>query len=100
MISLKKYQPEINKVCGRYPVKRLALFGSVLTERFSRDSDIDVLVMFEKKEGLDHFDVYFSLKEELEKVFGRSVDLVVEKKFQNPYFKRSLEKTRKTIYER
>ena len=71
-----------------------------LQKEFSDESDIDVIVLFDRKEDIALFDVYFSLKEELEKVFGRNVDLVVEKKFSNPYFKKSLEKTREIIYER
>lgn len=40
--------------CGRHHIRRLALFGSVLTEQFRPDSDIDVLVEFEpgKEPGL------------------------------------------------
>jgi predicted nucleotidyltransferase len=82
------------------PVKRLGIFGSSLTGSFSDSSDIDVLVVFDKESGIDSFDVYFDLKEKLEGVFNRSVDLVVEKKFRNPYFQSVVDRTRRVVYER
>ena len=41
---------EIAKVCQRNGIRKLALFGSVLTDRFSESSDIDVLVEFQPRE--------------------------------------------------
>lgn len=60
--------------CRRHHIKKLALFGSVLRDDFTEDSDIDVLVEFEegKTPGL----AFFSLPEELESMFGRKVDLL------------------------
>ena len=63
-------------------------------------SDVDVLVVFDSNENIDLFDIYFELKEQLEKVFGRQVDLVVDKPFRNSVFRESVEKTRTVIYER
>jgi hypothetical protein len=82
------------------PVKRLGLFGSVLTEDFRPDSDVDILVVFEKDEKIDFFEKYFELKENLSKIFNRNIDLVVDKPFKNPVFREAVEKTRKIIYER
>jgi len=81
-------------------VKRLGLFGSVLTRNFGPDSDVDVLVVFDMDDGSDLFNKYFELKERLEKVFGRDVDLIVDKPSKNPVFKDSVEKTRTVLYER
>ena len=82
------------------PIKRLGLFGSAIREDFSKDSDIDVLVVFDSDDKIDLFDKYFDLKEQLEEIFERNVDLVVDKKFKNPYLRESIEKTRTVIYER
>ena len=82
------------------PVKRLGLFGSAVTSNFLPESDVDVLVVFDSDESIDFFDKYFELKEQLEKVFKRQVDLVVDKQFKNPVFRDSVEKTRTVIYER
>lgn len=100
MYNMKKYQHKIRKICEAFPIKRLELFGSVLNENYSSESDIDVLVLFDKKKEIDLFENYFELKEKLEEIFNRRVDLVIDKNFRNPYFQKSVEKTREIIYER
>jgi uncharacterized protein len=100
MLDFGRLRPDIERICRSLPVKRLGLFGSVLTERHSTNSDIDVLVVFDPDQDIDLFDTYFELKEQLENVFKRDVDLVVDKPFRNPIFQQSVEKTRTVIYER
>jgi len=100
MINLSKVKPEIERVCRVLPVKRLGVFGSALSEDFGPESDVDVLVAFDTAGNVDLFDAYFELKERLEGVFGRKVDLTVDKPFKSPVFKESVEKTRTVIYER
>jgi predicted nucleotidyltransferase len=64
---------QIAEFCRRNRIKRLALFGSVLREDFTPQSDIDVLVEFEPdaRIGLR----FFRLEQELSEMFGRKVDL-------------------------
>jgi len=100
MIDLAKFKREIENICRKLPVKRLGVFGSALTQKFSQNSDIDILVVFDSDEDIDFFSNYFDLKEQLEKIFNREVDLVVDKPFINPIFRESVEKTRTVIYER
>ena len=100
MIDIERIKPEIEQICRILPVKRLGLFGSAVTPDFLPDSDVDVLVVFDSDENIDFFDKYFELKERLEKVFKRQVDLVVDKQFRNPVFRDTVEKTRAVIYER
>lgn len=100
MMNIEQIQPEIERVCKCLPVKRLGLFGSVLGDNFDKDSDVDVLVIFDADENVDLFDKYFELKEQLEEIFERKVDLVVDRKFKNPVFRETVEKTRTIIYER
>ncbi len=59
--------------CRENHIRRLAVFGSVLRDDFSPASDIDVLVEFEPGHvpGLD----FFSMEEQLGRIFGRKVDL-------------------------
>lgn len=71
-----------------------------MTRSFSPGSDVDMLVVFDSDEDIDLFDKYFELKEQLEKIFGRDVDLVVDKPFRNPVFREAVEKTRTIVYER
>ena len=82
------------------PVKRLGLFGSALRGDFSQGSDVDVLVIFDSGENIDLFDKYFELKEQLQEVFKRQVDLVVDKQFKNPVLRETINRTRTIIYER
>jgi len=100
MIDIEKIKPKVEQVCRSLPVRRLGLFGSALSQNFSRSSDVDVLVVFDSGENIDLFDKYFELKEQLEKLFEREVDLVVDKKFKNPILRESIDRTRTVIYER
>ena len=100
MIDIENIKPEIIRVCRNMPVKRLGLFGSALSQNFSPKSDIDVLVIFDSGENIDLFDKYFELKEQLEKIFKRDVDLVIDKQFKNPILRESIDRTRMVIYER
>ena len=100
MLDIEKFKPEIERICRNLPVKRLGLFGSALNRNFSQDSDVDVLVIFDSDENIDLFDKYFELKEQLEQVFEREVDLVIDKKFRNPVLRKSIDRTRTVIYER
>ena len=100
MLDIENIKPDIIRVCRDMPVKRLGLFGSALSKNFSKKSDIDVLVIFDSGENIDLFDKYFELKEQLEKIFKRDVDLVVDKQFKNPILRKSIDRTRMVIYER
>ena len=100
MLNLTSFKPQIDRVCSGLPVKRLGVFGSALTADFTPASDIDMLVVFDADDKTDLFDKYFELKESLEKLFGREVDLVVDKPFRNQVFQEAVEQTRTVIYER
>jgi hypothetical protein len=88
----------IADVCRRFHVCRLSVFGSATTEKFDpATSDVDFLVEFD--DGVDDlFGSYFGLKEELERLLGRQVDLVMPKSLENPYFAASVERTRRDLY--
>ena len=100
MIDLTEIKPRIEEVCRELPVKRLGLFGSATSRRFSPESDVDVMVVFDLDRDIDLFDKYFEPKEALEKIFERGVDVVVDRPFRNPVFRDRVEKTRVTVYER
>jgi len=72
-------------LCADYGVKRLELFGSASRSDFDlKDSDLDFLVEFAVSYSLGAFDRYFGLKEDLERLFQRPVDLVEIKAIKNP----------------
>jgi len=97
--DVEAHLAEIDALCRRFAVRRLALFGSATNERFREgESDLDFLVEFESTDAPGYADRYFGLMEALQALFGRSVDLVVESAIQNPYFRESVERSRALLY--
>jgi hypothetical protein len=90
---------EVAVVCARLGVRRLELIGSGASGAFDpRRSDLDFLVALAPVRGVTPFEQYFGLKEELERLFGRPVDLVMEGASGNPYFLETIEKHRRLLY--
>lgn len=87
----------LNKLCRQYGVRRLELFGSAASGQFDEASDLDFLVEFEPRES-GQFDAYFGLKEDLETLFGRPVDLIVPSAIRNRYFLESINRHREVVY--
>ena len=96
---LDQHQREIEILCRRYGVLRLDLFGSATTSEFDpQHSDFDFLVDFVANVEQDLFHRYFDLKEALEQLLGRKVDLVMVGAMKNPYFIESANRTRQNVY--
>ncbi|MCF0174490.1 MAG: nucleotidyltransferase domain-containing protein [Bacteroidales bacterium] len=95
---LKAYLPTISALCRKHNVDKLFVFGSVLTDEFKVDSDIDFVVDFNDIPLADYADNYFDLKASLQNLVGRSVDLVEYKSISNPFFLRSVDSTKQLIY--
>ncbi len=92
--------PRITQILKQNRVKRAYAFGSVCTERFGPDSDIDLLIAFD--DGLDavtYAENYFAIAEAIEELLQRPVDLVTEPSLQNPYFIKVMNQTKTPIYE-
>lgn len=90
---------EIAALCRRFGVRRLELFGSATRPDFDRStSDVDLLADFDPPPGASYADAYFGLKEELERLFERPVDLVSLGSLRNPYFVREIEASRRLLY--
>lgn len=88
----------ISEACRRFGVKRLVVFGSAVTDRFdSARSDVDFLVEF-RDDVVNRFDSYFGLKETLEALLGRPVDLVAPAALENPYFAASVAENALELY--
>jgi predicted nucleotidyltransferase len=90
---------KIRALCVMYNVKSLFAFGSVCTDKFNEQSDIDLLIAFNSMDYGDYADSYFSLADKFEELFKRPVDLVTDKSLSNPYFINSLNQTKTLIYE-
>lgn len=88
----------IKKLCKEYRVKSFSVFGSVLTDGFSSESDIDFVVDFEENDPIKYTDLYFQLKDKLEQVLKRQIDLVEERGIKNSFFRKEIEASKVLIY--
>ena len=98
MKELNSHIDQIRKLCSSNNVKFLFAFGSVTTDQFNADSDIDLLVDFRDIDPLTYTDHYFNLKFELEKILKRPIDLLEFKSLKNPYIKEQIEKNKVQLY--
>lgn len=97
---LDSYIKEINNLCLKNKVKSLYVFGSVLTNKFSENSDIDLVVDIDSNDPFDYADSYFNLKFALQDLFKRPVDLLENKAIKNPYIRRNIDGSKSLIYAR
>jgi predicted nucleotidyltransferase len=83
---------ELEILCLANCIRHLAVFGSVVRDDFDpASSDVDVIARFEASSCPAYADRYFAIKEELERMIGRAVDLVTERSLTNPYLKRRID---------
>lgn len=90
----------IRALCREYGVARLEIFGSATTDAFDpATSDVDFIVDYppDYEFGL-WLTRYFELKERLEALLDRPVDLVMVGAMRNPYFIRSANESRRLLY--
>ncbi len=88
---------ELEALARRWRIEELAVFGSVTRDDFDRYSDIDVLVTFERGSAWSLWD-FIDLKEQLERLFGRPVDLVEKQALRNPYRRQHILSTARVVY--
>ena len=98
--ALVDKRDELGRLCQRYHVRQLEVFGSAASEdAFDPDrNDLDFLVEFHRNDEMNRADQYFGLWEALREVFGREVDLVTLRALRNPYFIKSVNATREVVY--
>ena len=90
----------IKKLCEKYKVRTFSAFGSVVRDDYSEDSDIDFVVDFEETDPFKYTDLYFQLKENLENLLQRQIDLIEERGIKNQFFKKELDSHKILIYGR
>ena len=98
MNLVEQHKAQIELLCRKHGVKKLYVFGSVLSSNFSPSSDVDLLVDFDKIELSKYADNYFEFKFALEETLHRPVDLLEEKSIRNPFLKQSIEANRYLLY--
>jgi predicted nucleotidyltransferase len=88
---------KLAELCRKWKVTEFSLFGSILRDDFGPDSDIDVLVVFQPEAPWSLWDL-MDMKEELEVLFGRPVDMVEKEALRNPWRKRRILSTYEVVY--
>ena len=98
--DFQSYLPLVRKVFEKYNVANAYIFGSVLSERFNDNSDIDLLINFTVYSNpLKIGQSIWDMEEELENLTRRKVDLITERALRNPYFIQELNNTKLLIYD-
>jgi uncharacterized protein len=100
MNVIEKNIDSLTILCKQHKVRELYLFGSILTPKFNKDSDIDMLVQFDNIDILEYADNYFDFKEKLEKLLGREIDLLENQAIRNPIFRKIIDRDKKIVYDR
>ena len=97
--ALSAHRAAVAALCRLSGVKRLELFGSAARDDFDPGrSDFDFLVEFDDSDQGDPLQSYFGLKEALERLLGRPVDLVMPAAVKNPYILDSINRDRQLVY--
>lgn len=85
LVILKRYK---NENAEKYGINNIGLFGSFAKDKESSESDIDIII--ETTEP-DLFKLVH-IKDELEKLFNKTIDIVRKREDMNPYLKKHIEK--------
>ena len=101
MIDLvAKHMNEIAALCRRFGVQRLDLFGSAATDTFDpATSDLDFVAAFADTHLPGYAERYLDFADAMEAVFGRPVDVLTENMIRSPYFRETVEATRRPVYD-
>jgi predicted nucleotidyltransferase len=89
----------LKTICSKHSVAELYLFGSAVSCDFGETSDLDFAVLFKNNlTPLEHGDAFFSLKDDLENLFLREIDLISYRVIKNPIFKSEVDRTKISLY--
>ena len=88
---------DIVSICKKYRITELSIFGSSIRDDFTQESDVDILVSFDRNSGINLFDI-IELEREFSIMLGREVDIVEKESLKNPIRKNKILSTREIIY--
>lgn len=98
---IDQHRDEVAALCRKAGARRLDAFGSAVRADFDpQTSDLDFLVEFDDVPPAAYARAYFALKEGLESLFGRPVDLVTKSSLANPYFRERVTAECQNVYAR
>jgi predicted nucleotidyltransferase len=100
MELIHKYRKALYKACFTHNVEELYTFGSILTDKFTAESDIDFIVLIRSEDPIEYAEHYFELKFELENIFNRKIDLLEQKAIKNKRFEELINRQKVLVYAR
>ena len=98
MTLIEQHIKQIARLCEMNKVRALFAFGSVTTDKFRPDSDIDLVVDIDDNDPISYSDKYFNLKFQLEDILKRQIDLLEQKAIRNNFLRNEIERTKVQIY--
>ncbi len=98
MNVLNQHIDQIKRLCELNKVNSLFAFGSVTTDKFRPDSDIDFIVEIDDNDPISYSDKYFNLKFQLEEILQRQIDLLEDKAIRNRFLKIEIDRSKVLIY--
>ena len=96
---LDKYSKDILHLCKTHKVKTLFAFGSVLTDKFTPNSDVDLVVDIHSEDPIEYAENYFELKFKLQSLLKKPIDLLEQKGIRNSHLIQRINNTKQMLYE-
>jgi predicted nucleotidyltransferase len=91
--------PALVKLLKNNKIKSAYAFGSVVSDKFNEDSDIDLLINFEDDvDALESGERWWVLHDALKNTFNREIDLLIESSLKNPYLIEDINEKKQLIY--
>ena len=98
MRDITSNMDQIKILCNLYSVRALFAFGSITTDKYQKNSDIDLVVDIDSSDPITYSNNYFSLKFQLEQLLNRKIDLLEQKAINNPFLKKQIDQTKVLVY--
>ena len=96
---LDQYKKDILSLCKTHKVKSLYVFGSILTNQFGPDSDIDFVVDIQAYDPIEYAENYFEFKFKLQDLLKKPVDLLEQRGLRNSYLIENINNSKQLVYE-
>ncbi len=100
MDILLQHLSELEQACIACNVEELYAFGSVLTDKFNAESDLDFVVSIASNDPIEYAEHYFRLKFALERIFNRKIDLLEAKALHSQTLQEAINRRKRLIYAR
>lgn len=88
---------QIAAFCQKYGVEEFSLFGSILRDDFGPESDVDVMIKFKPGHGFT-FENTPDIQDDLERIFGRKVDVIEKGRIRNPIRRQAIMHSYQVVY--